>query len=73
MFGGWPAFYKFFLHEYHLNLEEVHALPIYLACILLGAIGPDHVGVKMTFADTLRYYRDDPEKMKRLAAAIGGT
>jgi hypothetical protein len=31
-----------------------------LACLLLGAIGPDHVGVKMTVKDARRYY---PERM----------
>ena len=59
------------MHEYHLNLNEIQELPIYLACLLLGAIGPDHVGVRMTFADTMRYYAGDPEKMKLLTALAG--
>jgi hypothetical protein len=33
---------------------------LYLAYILLGAIGPDHAGVKMTIRDARRYY---PEKI----------
>lgn len=73
MFGGWPGFYKFFFEKYRFSLEEVNALPIYLACLLLGAIGPDHTDVKMTFGDTLRYYGQDPEKMRLLRLALSKT
>jgi len=55
-------------------LDQVNECPVYLACILLGAIcdeneGGDHTHVKMTFKDTLRYYGDDEEKMRRLRIA----
>ena len=45
--------------------------------MMLGAIcdtseGGDHIGVQMTFKDTLRYYGDDPEKMGLLSIAMGG-
>lgn len=51
--------YKYFFEQCHLNLEEVHALPIYLACILLGAMSPDHTDVRMTFKDQMRYFPDE--------------
>ena len=57
LFGGWPAFYQFFFERYHWTLEEVNACPIYLACILLGAVSPDHAHVRMTFKDTLALLR----------------
>jgi hypothetical protein len=72
VFGGWPAFYKFFFESYHWTIEDVHRCPIYLACILLGAIGDDHLNVQMTFKDTMRYYGSDPEKMRLLRLAMGG-
>ena len=67
LFGGWPAFYKFFFDRYQWTLEEVNACPIYMACILMGAVGPDHDNVRMTFHDTVRYYGDDEEKMQLLS------
>jgi hypothetical protein len=67
LFGGWPAFYRFFFEKYNWTLDQVNECPIYLACILLGAIGPDHTHIQMTMKDTLRYYGHDEEKMRRLA------
>jgi hypothetical protein len=61
------AFYEFFFESFHWTLEDVHACPIYLACILLGAIGPDQTNVRMTWKDTMRYYAGDPAKMKALS------
>jgi len=70
LFGGWPAFYKFFFERFHWTLEDVHACPVYLACILLGAISPDHTNLRMTFKDTLRYYADDEQTMGLLRSCF---
>jgi hypothetical protein len=63
LFGGWPAFYRFFFERFHWTLDQVNNCPIYLACILLGAISPDHTRLRMTWKDTLRYYAEDEETM----------
>jgi hypothetical protein len=73
LFNGWPAFYKFFFERYHWTLEQVNACPIYLACILLGAISPDHTNVRMTFKDTMRYYADDVQAMELLSRVRAGS
>ena len=69
MYGGWPAFYRYFFETCHLNLEEVQSLPIYLACLLLGAMSPDHTNVRMTIKDQMRYY---PEKVAELFDRMAG-
>jgi hypothetical protein len=57
----------FFFERFHWTIEDVHECPIYLACILLGAISPDHTNVRMTFKDTMRYYADDQQTMNLLS------
>lgn len=43
-------------------------MPIYTACIMLGALSPDHTDVRMTFKDQMRY---NPDEMLRAMSALG--
>ena len=54
------------MEKYHLNMDEIESMPIYLACILCGAISPDHTNVKMSWKDNIRYYSGDPKRMAML-------
>jgi hypothetical protein len=73
IYDGWLAFYEFFFESFHWTVEDVNRCPIYLACILLGAIGPDQINVKMTFKDTMRYYSGDSDKLRMLKFSAGGS
>jgi len=44
---GWPSIYKFFAENYHWTHEQVDQLPMYTACIYMGALSvEDHINVK---------------------------
>ena len=40
---------------------EVDQTPLYLACILMGAMSPDHEHIRMTADDVDRYYGPPPQ------------
>ena len=44
----------------------VNELPLYQACMFLGAISPDHKDVQMSTDDLLRYYPKN-QKIRKLA------
>ena len=54
VYGGWPAFYKFFADSYQWTIEEVNDLPIYAACVLLGAVDPTWQGLRLSVKDACR-------------------
>ena len=45
-----------FAESCYFTPDEVDALPIYLACLLMGAVGPDQTELRMTAKDYQRYF-----------------
>lgn len=53
--------YFYFAERFGFSPEVVDRIPLYSACLLMGAIGPDHTNVEMTPNDFARYYGNGPE------------
>jgi hypothetical protein len=45
----------------------VNRIPIYQACLFLGAISPDHKNLNFTPGDALRYYPNNPALRRMFA------
>jgi len=48
--------YTYFFERFHWTPEQLNQCPLYLACIEMGAISPDHERLFLSDLDRMRYF-----------------
>jgi hypothetical protein len=56
VYVGWPAVYQYFAEHCGWTPVQTNECPLYLGCILMGALSPDHEGLRLSANDFERYY-----------------